>query len=265
MDYEKWICGVWKQSRGGQKRFTSIIDNGNLYFKWESKEDEEMKNQGFMERKSYPCELKSVDEEKLLVTAVISTERKDRQQDIMRSAGMRTDSDKIPVLFSHGMGAPGMDPIGKINKLWVDSWKGYPCVCAAVQLFPDDLGRRLYKKMVEGYLNSWSIGYTVQDYDRLSDGGRDCKIWTLYECSAVSVPANADTTTLIESGKFTGFQCKFLSPSATPRTGHFLNLVPYSHNGKTVVWLDDTWVNGILEKTAMETKRYIEHLKGRVQ
>jgi hypothetical protein len=234
---ENWW--IW---RGGKK----------LY----EKKNGEEKGMKSMERKFYPTELKNADGERLELTAVISTEKKDRQGDIMRAHGMRTDSDTVPVLFAHGFGPQNSEPIGRVDRLWVDTWKSYPAVLALIRLFPDDLGRRLYQKMVAGFLNSWSIGYIVNDYIPLNGGGRDCKIWTLYETSAVSVPANADTTTLIESGKFQGVQCKFLNPDdqrGTRKEEIDLGTV-YLRSGRLKIWLPDSVVDGLIARFKSELK-----------
>ena len=163
-----------------------------------------------IERKFYPVELKSGDSEALTLTAVVSTERRDRQNDIMRARGCKTDSEKIPVLFSHGMGPMASEPVGKVNRLWVDQWKNVPAVFASMQFYPDETGRRLYEKIMGGYLNSWSIGFFANFYKPLEGGGRDVTDWTLLEASAVSVPANADTTTILESASFQALQLKFM-------------------------------------------------------
>jgi len=199
-----------------------------------------------MEHKIYEMQLKSADEKALAVTAVISNERPDRQSDIMRARGMRTDSDKIPVLFSHGMGPLGSEPVGKITRLWVDQWKGYPGIFAGITMYPDEVGTRLYDKMVNGFLNSWSIGFIINDYKRLENGGRDVIDWTLMEASATPTPANADTTTLIEKGIFEGLEMKFLRPGE--------KIIPTVH-------IDDLLVSRIIKETC---KREIDRMRGRV-
>lgn len=109
------------------------------------------------------------------------------------------------------MGPLSTEPIGKILQLSIGQWKEVPAVFASIEFFPDETGKRLFDKIVGGYLNSWSVGFVVNGYIHLEDGGRDVFDWTLLEASAVAVPANADTTTIIESGNYQGLQMKMIT------------------------------------------------------
>jgi HK97 family phage prohead protease len=158
-----------------------------------------------MERKFFEQQLKQIDSENLTVVAVISVERKDRQGDVLRSRGCRTDTKTVPVLFGH----QPSEPVGKCEKIWVDSHDGYPAVLSRIKFFPDEQGKKLFQKITQGFLDQWSVGFIANDYENFHDGGRDIKVWTLLEASSVPVGACQYTTTLTEAEKSQSMQFKF--------------------------------------------------------
>jgi hypothetical protein len=147
-----------------------------------------------MERKVFPSEVKEADDHHLTVRHVISTEHVDRVGDIVRARGMKIRGKPV-VLWSHGRGSMGNEPIAK--PLWIKpgTFEGEPGVEAETQFFPDDLGRRLFRKVKEGFLHAWSIGFSVLRESPLAGGGRDIREWELLEYSLVPVPANPYATT----------------------------------------------------------------------
>lgn len=164
-----------------------------------------------MERKFYTSQIKGVDDDRLLIEAFISTEKKDRGGDIMRADGMRVEG-RPTVLFSHGMSPQiGMEPVGKPLTITKDTFRGYPGIKTKIEFYPDATGRRLYEKVKGGYIHSFSIGYLVNRFTPIDEGrGRDVTDWTLLEMSLVSVPMQVDAQ-VIESNRFEGFQFKMVS------------------------------------------------------
>jgi hypothetical protein len=156
-----------------------------------------------MEHKLFSSEVKEADEKALAVTHMISTENVDRAGDIVRADGMILDGHPV-VLWAHGRDAAvGSEPIAK--PLWIKSavHKGVKGIMAKTAFFPDQLGRRLYEKVRDGFLSGWSIGFSIDRAVPINGGpGRDIKSWRLLEFSLVSVPCNADATTLEQSGIF---------------------------------------------------------------
>lgn len=149
-----------------------------------------------IEHKIFEAEIKESNESDLTVTHFISTETKDRGGDIMRAAGMKIRGKPV-VLLSHGRGAMGTEPIAKPVWIQQGSYKGKPGVMAKTQFFPDEIGKRLWEKTVNGYMPNWSIGYSViksTDVDNFR--GRDITEWELLEYSPVGVPMNPDAQTI---------------------------------------------------------------------
>ncbi len=154
-----------------------------------------------IEYKVFQAEVKKFDDENLIVEHFISTEHKDRGGDIMRAKGMKIVGKPV-VLLLHGRGSMGSEPIGKPLAITVDEFKGQPGVLAKTQFFNDEVGQRLYRKVKEGFLPNWSIGYAVDEAKDLMEAGRyagrDVTKWQLLEYSPVGVPMNPFAQTVKE-------------------------------------------------------------------
>jgi hypothetical protein len=154
-----------------------------------------------MVHKVFEAEVKSSDDEALIVEHFISTERPDRMGDIVRAAGMRLNGKPV-VLLGHGRDHMGREPVAK--PLSIDrgaEFKGHKGILAKTQFFDDEVGQRLYKKTVEGYMPNWSIGFlpkkskTIMDDKGRETSGREILEWELLEYSLVGVPAQPDAQT----------------------------------------------------------------------
>jgi hypothetical protein len=151
---------------------------------------------GQIEYKDFIAEVKESSEADLTVVHFISTETPDRGEDIMRANGMTIEG-RVVVLHSHGFGPMGSEPIAK--PLWIQSgkFKGKKGIQAKTQYFPDEVGKRLWKKAVEGYMPNWSVGYIIDEYKEINQGrGRDILKWRLLEYSQVGVPMNPEASTV---------------------------------------------------------------------
>lgn len=165
-----------------------------------------------IQHKTFEAEIKSSNEADLIVEHFISTEAKDRGGDIMRSSGMRVAGRPV-VLFQHGRDDRiGKEPIAKNLSLKPGKFKDRKGIIAETQFFPDELGRRLWKKNVEGYMPNWSIGYVPVKTADIDNRGmeRDITEWDLLEYSLVAVPMNADAQTL-DSDEVTEIRFKVMS------------------------------------------------------
>lgn len=123
----------------------------------------------------------------------ISTKIVDRFGDIVYPEGM-DDSDyrKNPiVLFAHDSRKL---TIGK--NIWLKrNSKG---IVAKTQFADTDLGRQLYKLNRDGFLNAWSIGFTIPEGgSEIINGINHIKKWILLEYSNVPIPANPECLNLI--------------------------------------------------------------------
>jgi len=152
-----------------------------------------------MERTMLQSEVKEFDGRDLTVVHFISTERRDRGNDVLYADGM-TMQGKPVVLFQHGQGSPGSEPIAK--PLWIKKgeFNGKSGIKAKTQFYPDDLGKRLWKKTTEGYMPNWSVGWRPirQESKTERDGTlvRHVYEWELLEYSIVAVPMQADAQTM---------------------------------------------------------------------
>lgn len=140
----------------------------------------------------FEAEVKAGDRSDLTIEHFISTEREDRGHDIMRADGMKIVGKPV-VLFAHGRGPMGTEPIAKPVWLKKSEFKGKKGIMAKTQFYPDELGKRLHDKAMNGYMPNWSIGYRVLK-DSFIEGGitREVLEWELLEYSPVGVPMNPD-------------------------------------------------------------------------
>ena len=148
-----------------------------------------------MERKLFRGEVKGSDDERLIVEAVITTEHRDRVGDIVRASGMKVRGKPV-VLLGHGRESMGSEPIAKPLSIRQGEHNGEKGIVARTQFYPDETGKRLFRKVKENYINAWSIGFSIVRSIPLTGGGRDIREWDLLEYSLVGVPANPHATTL---------------------------------------------------------------------
>ncbi len=123
----------------------------------------------------------------------ITTKIVDRFGDIVYPDGMDdTDYRKNPVvLFAHDSRKLA---IGKNIWLKKDS-KG---ILAKTQFADTELGHELYRLNRDGFLNAWSIGFTIPEGgSEIIDGINHIKKWILLEYSNVPIPANPECLNLI--------------------------------------------------------------------
>ena len=152
-----------------------------------------------LEHKVFAGEVKSFDDEQLILEHFISTETRDRGGDIMRADGMRIVGKPV-VLQGHGHGPLGTEPIAKPLSIGKGEIAGQVGIVAQTQFFPDDTGKRLYAKAKGGWSPNWSIGYMVEEAKDLMENGhyagREVLQWQLLEYSMVGVPMNPDAVGL---------------------------------------------------------------------
>jgi hypothetical protein len=148
-----------------------------------------------MDRAVFRSEVKAFDDENLVLDHFISTESSDRSQDVMLADGMMMHGMPV-VLEQHGLDPKaGMEPIAKPLSLTIGTnANGAKGIVAKTKYFPDDTGKRLYRKAKEGYMPYWSIGFNVHQADALPNGGQKVRKWELVEYSQVSCPANPEAT-----------------------------------------------------------------------
>jgi HK97 family phage prohead protease len=168
-----------------------------------------------MERRFYQAEFKETDNKAMIIRGWIATEEKDRAGDILRADGMKING-KPTLLFAHGFGQSGQEPIGRplsIKKAERGKLRG---VEAELQFFPDKVGKRLFEKVKGEYIHSLSVGFMVNKANQLPDGGREVTDWDLLEISLTGVPVNPSAQ-IAERGEYEGFEFKILSDQEVSR------------------------------------------------
>lgn len=151
---------------------------------------------GTIKYKIFDSDVKVFDEKDLTVEHFISTERRDRGDEVMLADGMQIKGKPV-VLLQHGRTAIGSEPVAKPVWLKKGTYKNKKGIVAKTKFFDDEqgLGRRLWEKTTQGYMPNWSIGYQVLDYSQKRDF-MEIKEWDLLEYSLVGVPMNPDAQTI---------------------------------------------------------------------
>jgi hypothetical protein len=147
-----------------------------------------------MQKNIFQSEVKESSQSDLTVTHFISTERPDRGGDILYADGMKVEGKPV-VLFAHGFGPAGSEPIAKSLYVKKGEFKNRKGIQAKTQFYPDDLGKRLWKKTTEGYMPNWSVGWRPIKQETKVENGQNIRHvyeWELLEYSLVAVPMQPD-------------------------------------------------------------------------
>lgn len=150
--------------------------------------------------KTFAAEVKESNEDELTVTHFISTERLDRGSEILYADGMQVNGKPV-VLAHHGYGPAGSEPIAKALQIKPGRFNGKKGVQAKTQFWPDELGKRLWAKTVQGFMPNWSVGWRPLREEIIPDRktGREVRHvyeWELLEYSLVGVPMQPDAQTI---------------------------------------------------------------------
>ncbi len=113
-----------------------------------------------------------------------------------------------PVLYSHGGGARGREPIGQADSLELVTFHGRRCLFANIRFYGDDeFSRNVGQTYRSRLVSSWSIGtHPLEEWAPTSDERqrrpewRSASVvyrkWRLKEISATDSPANLRATTI---------------------------------------------------------------------
>jgi len=191
-----------------------------------------------IEYKNFQAEVKEFDEKDLTVVHFISSERVDRGKDILyaskndKGAGMVMQG-RVVVLFMHGWGPAGHEPIAKPVWIRPAKFKETTGIECKTQFYPDELGKRLWEKTTKGYLPNWSVGWRPVKAEVKTDGDgneiRHVYEWELLEYSLVGVPMQPDAQT-VDAGKTT-----FHSPLAAGHSPFAIPLSPLAPHSSPLV------------------------------
>lgn len=135
--------------------------------------------------------VKSVDEDKRIITGIASTPSPDRDGDIMEPDGAKFGSEN-PFLWQHDR----QQPIGNcFAKKIKDGLQITAQLVIPTPDMPSQLAARLdeaWASIKSGLVKGLSIGFKPIKYAFLDSGGIQFLEWELLEVSAVTIPANAE-------------------------------------------------------------------------
>jgi len=145
-----------------------------------------------IERAYSLLEVKSLDEDKRVITGMATTPETDRVGDIVDPMGAKFAAE-IPLLWQHQHDKPvGMTTFGKATK------KGIPFVASIASIaeagplkdMVDMAWQAVKAKLVRGV----SIGFRALEFSFMDEGGIRFTSTEIYELSLVTIPANASAT-----------------------------------------------------------------------
>jgi len=146
-----------------------------------------------MDNRAYSIlSIKSVKEDERIITGIASTPSTDRMGDIVESEGAKFKL-PMPLLWQHN----SREPVG-----WVTAAKpnkdGIPITAKFAKVDePGDLKNitdKAWQATKLGLTSGLSIGFTVNSYEIMKEGGLRIKDWDWLELSVVTIPANQDAT-----------------------------------------------------------------------
>ena len=133
-------------------------------------------------------EIKSMDEDTGIITGIASTPATDRHHDIVLPEGGEFKL-PIPFLWQHDHG----NPIGEVIEASVSS-KGIKIVARIALGVTEDIDR-YWKLMKAGLVRGLSIGFKGLKVEPIEGTiGLKYLLWEWLELSAVTIPANAEST-----------------------------------------------------------------------
>ena len=145
-------------------------------------------------RKVFTSEIKTIDEREGTLTAYVSTNTRDRMNEVLDPQGIDVSNfRKNPVvLWAHDYTAP---PIGKA--IWIK--RDGDGILSKVKFANTEFAQEIFQLYKEGFLKAFSVGFMPRetvDGDGEKEPRRTFKKWELLEYSAVPVPANPEALAL---------------------------------------------------------------------
>jgi len=145
-------------------------------------------------KRVFTGEIKGIDDVEKTLTAYISTNARDRMDEVLEPEGMdKRNFDKNPVvMWAHDYTQP---PIGKA--LWTK--RDGEGVLSKVKFANTEFAQEIFQLYKEGFLKAFSVGFVPKEHedgDGKKTARRTYKKWELLEYSAVPVPANPEALSL---------------------------------------------------------------------
>ncbi len=147
-----------------------------------------------MLKRVFNSEIKGVDVAERTLTAYVSTNARDRMDEVLDPEGVDlTKFKKNPiVLFAHDYGSP---PIAKA--LWIK--KDGDGILSKMQFATTERAEEIFSLYKDGFMKAFSVGFIPKEYtdgDGNKSPRRTYNKWELLEYSAVPVPANPEALAL---------------------------------------------------------------------
>ncbi len=153
-------------------------------------------------RSTANVQIKTIDEKERTITAIASTEARDRYGDVVKQDGIQTKNFmKNPVIpFAHKYRDL---PVAKALKIWKGKEGNKPVTYFTAKFADFEFADTVFRLLKEGFLNAFSIGFQPRSWE---DSKEDGIGWTRYytktdllEISVVPVPANPEALALAVS------------------------------------------------------------------
>ena len=148
-------------------------------------------------KRIFDGEIRGIDEKERTLTAYVSTNARDRMNEVMLADGVDFSKfKKNPVvLFAHDYRQP---PIGRA--LWIK--RDGEGIMSKMQFANTEFAQEVFSLYKDGFMKAFSVGFIpkeVEDGDGEKTPRRTYKKWELLEYSAVPVPANPEALMLAVS------------------------------------------------------------------
>ncbi len=147
-----------------------------------------------MIKRVFQGEIKGIDEKEMTLTAFVSTNARDRYDEVLDPKGVDISNyNKNPVvLWAHQYDMP---PIGKA--LWTK--RSEEGILSKVKFASTPFAQEIFNLYKEGFLKAFSVGFIPKDFtdgDGQKTPKRTYNKWEMLEYSAVPVPANPEALAL---------------------------------------------------------------------
>lgn len=137
-------------------------------------------------------EIKSVDDDRRVISGIATTPEPDRVGDVVDPMGAKFATE-LPLLWQHQHGSPvGIAKFGKPTKSGIPFTAELPKIeeAGALKDLVDMAWQSVKAKLVRGV----SIGFKALEYNFMDGGGIRFDKTEIYELSLVTIPANASAT-----------------------------------------------------------------------
>jgi len=145
--------------------------------------------------------IKSIDDDKRIITGIASTPSTDRDGDIIEPEGAKFAL-PYPLLAGHNHNTP----IGEVISSKVTS-KGIEITANIVKDSGLAYVDEAWMKIKAGLMKGLSIGFRAKEYAFMDNGGIHFKEYEIMELSTVTIPANQDAT-ITSIKHYCGLDCK---------------------------------------------------------